>query len=131
MEKFVPEAIDLNSPTGVNIKYNLFYKNRVSPLLNLLVNSGVKSGETIELSERNTIQIFLKTLNGKTEIFNVEPTDTMKLFKIIIQFKEGIPPDQARLNFAGRQLRDERTFAQYNIQNGSNLHLYLRLIGGK
>ena len=77
------------------------------------------------------MQIFVKSLTGRTFSLDLQPSDTIEYVKDLIQESEGVPPEQQRLIFGGTQLEDNKTLAYYNIQKDCTLHLVLILRGGK
>lgn len=79
---------------------------------------------------RGGMMIKVKTLTGKEIEIDIEPNDTIERIKERVEEKEGIPPIQQRLIFAGKQMNDEKIAKEYNIEGGSVLHLVLALRGG-
>uniref|UniRef100_A0A8B9JES1 Ubiquitin-like protein NEDD8 n=1 Tax=Astyanax mexicanus TaxID=7994 RepID=A0A8B9JES1_ASTMX len=77
------------------------------------------------------IFLFFQTLTGKEIEIDIEPTDKVERIKERVEEKEGIPPQQQRLIYSGKQMNDEKTAADYKIQGGSVLHLVLALRGGR
>lgn len=91
---------------------------------------GIASGALVQLEKRDRMHINVKTLTGKSIPLNVQTHVSIEDLKLLLQDKEGIPPDQQRIICNGRQLEDGLTLSDYNIQPGSTLHLILRLRGG-
>ena len=111
------------------IKYDLYFNNKKINLNEILIYCGINDGYTVELKERNTYPIFVKTLTDKIINLNINPTDTIDYIMSLILINEGIPNDQQRLIFEGKQLEDNRTAVDYKILKESTIHLVLRLRG--
>ena len=114
----------------LNLKHGLLYKNKYIALNDLLVSFEIKDGDIIELIDRKTFPIHIKTLTGKTVDINVAPFDNIEYIKSLYQDKEGVPPDQQRLIYNGVMLKDNKTIFDYKIEKESTLHLVLKLRGG-
>ena len=112
-------------------------KGRFIELCHTLLDAGVRAGDAISFCPLTSIPVpegammlFVKSLTGKNINVIVEPSSSVEHVKRLIQEEEGIPQDQQRLIFAGRQLEDDHSLSHYNIQKYDTIHLVLRLRGG-
>jgi ubiquitin C len=121
------------SDTIKNIKDKIYQKEGISPEMQILIftTNELKDNLTLldyKIQEESTIhlifnKIYVKSIKGKNIELNFQPSDSIKNIKDKIHKIEGIPPDQQSLMFSGKELKENLTLSEYNIQRGSTLHL--------
>mmetsp|Transcript_18984 Transcript_18984/g.21824 ORF Transcript_18984/g.21824 Transcript_18984/m.21824 type:complete len:213 (+) Transcript_18984:760-1398(+) len=117
--------------TKLSVKYQIPSNYTSFIAVKKLIKNGKVELQKVESQLRTkVIEFFVKTLTGKTLTLGMMSSDSIEDVKRTIQDMEGIPPDQQRLIYAGKQLEDSITLSEYFVTEGSIMHLVLRLRGG-
>mmetsp|Transcript_53658 Transcript_53658/g.65775 ORF Transcript_53658/g.65775 Transcript_53658/m.65775 type:complete len:288 (+) Transcript_53658:70-933(+) len=123
-------AEQLKREMGIADELTIRRNRQDLPMDATLSSVGIESATSAQFNCPSCYQIFVKTLTGKTITIDIHPSCTISKLKELIRRQEGLPPDQQRLIYAGKQLEDGRTLVDYEVAKESTIHLVLRQRGG-